>query len=74
MYFLRTNRRNGITDRIWIADSTTAQEKARALRVLGREVLLTGHPYLVNPQSAAGNCWCGKAQQNTIHDVVIDER
>lgn len=57
---------------VWINDGRTAKDLAHALWVLGRRVVLVGHPYLRDPASGSGNCWCGRAANSTLHDVIVE--
>lgn len=49
----------------------TARDRARALYVLARAVAVRAHPYERDPQSGAGNCWCGDHQSAKVHAVEL---
>lgn len=68
--FLR--RRRDVIEWAWVSDKPTATDKGHALFVLGDAVVLARHPYDCDPQSGAGNCWCGRHRGASIHDIVID--
>ena len=58
-------------ERVWMPKAT-ADERSRALSKLGDGVLIMRHPYQRDPGSGAGNCWCGRHQSHSLHDVVIE--
>jgi hypothetical protein len=68
--FLR--RRRDLIERAWVSDKFNAIDKGHALFVLGDAVVLARHPYDRSPQSGAGNCWCGRDQGASIHQIVED--
>lgn len=69
--FLR--RRRETVERAWYSDKFTAREKGHALFVLGDAVVLARHPYDRDPSSGSGNCWCGRDEASSLHQVVLSE-
>lgn len=49
----------------------TSEEKSHALFVLRGSVVIVKHPYEQCAQSGAGNCWCGRAENEPMHNVVV---
>lgn len=64
--------RRGRLEKAWASDKYTAREKYAALRLLKGAVVLVAHPYDRSPDSGAGNCWCGRAEPENIHRVILD--
>ncbi len=64
--------RRGKLERAWASDKHDARAKAQALSVLGSAVVLVAHPYDRHPNSGAGNCWCGRAPNESLHKVILD--
>lgn len=60
------------TERAYINDKSTSEEKSSALFILRGCVKITRHPYQRNSHSPAGNCWCGRDQSHGLHRVVIE--
>lgn len=69
MRFLRERRGQVETEHV---NTHTATEKSRALQVLRGCVVLVAHPYERDPHSGAGNCWCGRHEGSTLHQVVME--
>lgn len=67
-------RRRDTIEQAWASDRFTAKDKAHAFFVLGQNVILVRHPFDREPRSGAGNCWCGRDQRSSIHDVVLDPK
>lgn len=57
---------------VWLPDSRTAREKAHAIHVLAGAVVIVRHPYDRDPASGSGNCWCGRHQGSSLHDLVVE--
>jgi len=68
--FLRTRR--GVVEHASQTGRYTAADRSRAIDVLRGVVIIAPHPYEADPFSGAGNCWCGRSERATLHDVVIE--
>lgn len=71
MNFLR--KRRDVIEHAWMSDKYTAKDRGHALHVLGGAVILVRHLYQRGPNSGAGNCWCGRDQRDSIHNVILDD-
>lgn len=61
----------GDPNRTYPIRTYTAANYSSALFILRDVVDLKSHPYLRDPNSGAGNCWCGADQSHKIHNVEI---
>lgn len=68
--FLR--QRGDKVEREWMNDRYTAAERASALHVLSGCVVIVRHPYRRDPGSGSGNCWCGRHQSSSLHQIIWD--
>lgn len=68
----RRAAREETLESVWLPERGTAREKGHALHVLGSAVVIVRHPYDRDPASGSGNCWCGRHQGSSLHDVVVE--
>jgi hypothetical protein len=68
--FLR-KRADGQVERARSSDRYCSEEKSNALTKLSGVVVVVRHPYERCSFSGAGNCWCGRAKNSPLHDVVM---
>lgn len=69
---MRADQRPSTPVRLETASCTrhTAAEKSKAIDVLRDLVVIVRHPYESDPFSGAGNCWCGRHQGSSLHNIV----
>jgi hypothetical protein len=69
--FMRTRRGSDELEKARVPDRYTPEEKSNALTKLSGAVVILRHPYERCSYSGAGNCWCGRAQNSSLHEVEL---
>lgn len=69
--FMRTRSGSDEPEKARVSDRYTSEEKSDALTRLSGAVLILRHPYERCSYSGAGNCWCGRPQNASLHEVEL---